>query len=307
MRAEEKRKGVYPMSANVSMKSLLESGVHFGHRTNKWNPLMKPYIFTERNGIHIIDLQQTVKYLDKAYDVVRDMVADGGTILFVGTKRQAQETIQEEAERCGMPYVIQRWLPGTLTNWMTIYQQILELETLEKKRETGQFDKLVKKEILMIDRRIQRLLKNLSGIRYMKTLPDMLFVVDVMREYTAVHEANVKGIPVLSLVDTNCDPSDIDYLIPANDDAIRAIKLLVGKMADAVLEGKDMRKDEEELDEAATLEGASNAEAVRHKVALEEEISDEELLGAATLAKLTNKEDNSDENEDYFDDDEDEK
>lgn len=295
------------MSANVSMKSLLESGVHFGHRTNKWNPLMKPYIFTERNGIHIIDLQQTVKYLDKAYDVVRDMVADGGTILFVGTKRQAQETIQEEAERCGMPYVIQRWLPGTLTNWMTIYQQILELETLEKKRETGQFDKLVKKEILMIDRRIQRLLKNLSGIRYMKTLPDMLFVVDVMREYTAVHEANVKGIPVLSLVDTNCDPSDIDYLIPANDDAIRAIKLLVGKMADAVLEGKDMRKDEEELDEAATLEGASNAEAVRHKVALEEEISDEELLGAATLAKLTNKEDNSDENEDYFDDDEDEK
>ena len=160
---------------------------------------------------------------------------------------------------------------------MTIYQQILELETLEKKRETGQFDKLVKKEILMIDRRIQRLLKNLSGIRYMKTLPDMLFVVDVMREYTAVHEANVKGIPVLSLVDTNCDPGGVDYLIPANDDAIRAIKLLVGKMADAVLEGKDMRKDEEELDEAAVLEGASDAESVRHKVSLEEEISDEAL------------------------------
>ncbi|NMB61090.1 MAG: 30S ribosomal protein S2 [Chloroflexi bacterium] len=295
------------MSANVSMKSLLESGVHFGHRTNKWNPLMKPYIFTERNGIHIIDLQQTVKYLDKAYDVVRDVVAQGGTVLFVGTKRQAQETIQEEAERCGMPYVIQRWLPGTLTNWMTIYQQILELETLEKKRETGQFDKLVKKEILMIDRRIQRLLKNLSGIRHMKTLPDMLFVVDVMREYTAVHEANVKGIPVLSLVDTNCDPSGVDYLIPANDDAIRAIKLLVGKMADAVLEGKDMRKDEEELDEAAVLEGASSAETVRRKVSLEEEISDEELLGAATLAKLTNKDDDSDEDEDYFDEDEDEK
>lgn len=295
------------MSANVSMKSLLESGVHFGHRTNKWNPLMKPYIFTERNGIHIIDLQQTVKYLDKAYDIVRDVVAQGGTVLFVGTKRQAQETIQEEAERCGMPYVIQRWLPGTLTNWMTIYQQILELETLEKKRETGQFDKLVKKEILMIDRRIQRLLKNLSGIRHMKTLPDMLFVVDVMREYTAVHEANVKGIPVLSLVDTNCDPSGVDYLIPANDDAIRAIKLLVGKMADAVLEGKDMRKDEEELDEAAVLEGASSAETVRRKVSLEEEISDEELLGAATLAKLTNKDDDSDEDEDYFDEDEDEK
>jgi small subunit ribosomal protein S2 len=158
----------------------------------------------------------------------------------------------------------------------------------------------------MIDRRIQRLLKNLSGIRYMKTLPDMLFVVDVMREYTAVHEANVKGIPVLSLVDTNCDPGGVDYLIPANDDAIRAIKLLVGKMADAVLEGKDMRKDEEELDEAAVLEGASDAESVRHKVSLEEEISDEELLGAATLAKLTNKDDDSDEDEDHFDDDEDE-
>jgi len=294
------------MSTIISMKALLESGVHFGHRTNKWNPLMKPYIFTERNGIHIIDLQQTVKYLDKAYDVVRDMVAEGGTILFVGTKRQAQETIQEEANRCGMPYVIQRWLPGTLTNWTTIYQQILELETLEKKRETGQFDKLVKKEILMIDRRIQRLLKNLSGIRYMKTLPDMLFVVDVMREYTAVHEANVKGIPVLSLVDTNCDPGGIDYLIPANDDAIRAIKLLVGKMADAVLEGKDMRKDEEELDDAAILEGSSDAESVRRKVSLEEEISDEELLGAATLAKITTKEDESEENDDDFDD-EDEK
>jgi small subunit ribosomal protein S2 len=293
------------MSANISMKSLLESGVHFGHRTNKWHPMMKPYIFTERNGIHIIDLQQTVKYLDKAYDVVRDNVAAGGTILFVGTKRQAQETIQEEAERCGMPYVIQRWLPGTLTNWMTIYQRILELDTLENKRQSGQFDKLVKKEILMIDRRIQRLLKNLSGIRHMKNLPDMLFVVDVMREYTAVHEANLKGIPVVSLVDTNCDPAGIDYLIPANDDAIRAIKLLVGKIADAVLEGKDMRKEEDELEEAAVLEGAQSAEAARRQVSLEEEVSDEELLGASTLAKLTvNKEDETD--EDLFEDDEEE-
>ncbi|MHB8806254.1 MAG: 30S ribosomal protein S2 [Anaerolineaceae bacterium] len=293
------------MSANISMKSLLESGVHFGHRTNKWHPMMKPYIFTERNGIHIIDLQQTVKYLDKAYDVARDNVAAGGTILFVGTKRQAQETIQEEAERCGMPYVIQRWLPGTLTNWMTIYQRILELDTLENKRQSGQFDKLVKKEILMIDRRIQRLLKNLSGIRHMKNLPDMLFVVDVMREYTAVHEANLKGIPVVSLVDTNCDPAGIDYLIPANDDAIRAIKLLVGKIADAVLEGKDMRKEEDELEEAAVLEGAQSAEAARRQVSLEEEVSDEELLGASTLAKLTvNKEDETD--EDLFEDDEEE-
>jgi small subunit ribosomal protein S2 len=294
------------MSANISMKSLLESGVHFGHRTNKWHPMMKPYIFTERNGIHIIDLQQTVKYLDKAYDVVRDTVAEGGTILFVGTKRQAQETIQEEAERCGMPYVIQRWLPGTLTNWMTIYQRILELDNLENKRQSGQFDKLVKKEILMIDRRIKRLLKNLGGIRHMKNLPDMLFVVDVMREYTAVHEANLKGIPVVSLVDTNCDPAGIDYLIPANDDAIRAIKLLVGKIADAVLEGKDMRKEEDELEEAAVLEGAQNAEAARRQVSLEEEISDEELLGASTLAKLTVNKDEDGTDEDLFEDDEEE-
>lgn len=293
------------MSANVSMKSLLESGVHFGHRTNKWNPLMKPYIFTERNGIHIIDLQQTVKYLDKAYDVVRNLVAEGGTVLFVGTKRQAQETILFESERCGMPYVTQRWMPGTLTNWTTIYQQIMELDTLEKKRESGQFDKLVKKEILMIDRRIERLLKNLGGIRHMKTLPDMLFVIDVMREYTAVHEANLKGIPVLSLVDTNCDPTNVDYLIPANDDAIRAIKLLVGKMADAVLEGKDMRKEEDELDQAAVMEGAPDAEAARRKVVLEEEISDEELLGASTLAKLSGAKSDDDDDADDIDDEED--
>jgi small subunit ribosomal protein S2 len=287
------------------MKSLLESGVHFGHRTNKWNPLMKPYIFTERNGIHIIDLQQTVKYLDKAYDVVRNLVAEGGTVLFVGTKRQAQETILFESERCGMPYVTQRWMPGTLTNWTTIYQQIMELDTLEKKRESGQFDKLVKKEILMIDRRIERLLKNLGGIRHMKTLPDMLFVIDVMREYTAVHEANLKGIPVLSLVDTNCDPTNVDYLIPANDDAIRAIKLLVGKMADAVLEGKDMRKEEDELDQAAVMEGAPDAEAARRKVVLEEEISDEELLGASTLAKLSGAKSDDDDDADDMDEEED--
>jgi len=288
------------MSANVSMKSLLESGVHFGHRTNKWDPMMKPYIFTERNGIHIIDLQQTVKYLDKAYDVIRDTVAAGGTVLFVGTKRQAQETIQEEAERCGMPYVVQRWLPGTLTNWMTIYQRIMELDGLETKRQNGQFDKLVKKEILMIDRRIKRLLKNLGGIRHMKNLPDMVFIVDVLRESTAVHEANLKGISVVSLVDTNCNPNGVDYIIPANDDAIRAIKLLVGKIADAVLEGKDMRKEEEELAEAAVLEGAGNGEAAHRQVSLEEEISDEELLGASTLAKITS---NKEEDEDELDND----
>jgi len=290
------------MSANISMKSLLESGVHFGHRTNKWHPFMKPYIFTERNGIHIIDLQQTVKYLDIAYDAIRDRIAEGGTILFVGTKRQAQETIQEEAERCGMPYVTQRWLPGTLTNWTTIYQRILELDNLESKRQSGQFDKLVKKEILMIDRRINRLQKNLSGIRHMKNLPDMLFIVDVMRENTAVHEANLKGIPVVALVDTNCDPGGVDYIIPANDDAIRAIKLLVSKIADAVLEGKAMRKEEEELEEAAIMEGAPSTEKGHREVSLEEEIADEDLLGASTLAKLSLNKESDDEEVDHLED-----
>jgi len=234
------------MSPAVSMKALLESGVHFGHRTNKWNPLMRPYIFTERNGIHIIDLQQTVKLLDDAFNVVRDTVASGGTILFVGTKRQAQETILEEAERCGMPYVNERWLGGTLTNWSTIQQRIIELERLERMFETGEVLKLTKKEGLLIDREIQRLKMRLSGLRTMRRLPDLLFVVDIEREETAVHEANLKDIPVVALVDTNCDPRSIDYVIPSNDDAIRAIKLLIGRIADAVLEGKALRKDEEE-------------------------------------------------------------
>lgn len=275
------------MSADVSMKQLLESGVHFGHRTNKWEPKMKPYIFTERNGIHIIDLQQTVKFLGEAYNFVRDLVAEDKIILFLGTKRQAQETIQEEAERCGMPYVYQRWLPGTLTNWITIFQRIKELERLEEIRDSGKINKLVKKEGLMIERQIKRLLVYLSGIRNLKQLPDALFIVDVMREATAVHEANLKNVPVVAMVDTNCDPDGIDYLIPANDDAIRAIKLLVAKIADAVIEGKALRKEEEELEEAALMEGAEGAEEMRGRIELEEELEDEDLLGAATLAKLT--------------------
>lgn len=180
------------MTLDISMKTLLESGVHFGHRTNRWDPRMKPYIFTERNGIHIIDLQQTVQELVIAYDIVRDKVAEGGTVLFIGTKRQAQETVQMEAERCGMPYVIERWLPGTLTNWMTIHQRIMELERLEKLRDSGEIERLVKKEGLMIERKIKRLLIHLSGIRHMSGVPDMIFVVDISREDTAVHEANLK-------------------------------------------------------------------------------------------------------------------
>jgi len=271
------------MSLNVSMKTLLESGVHFGHRTNRWDPRMKPYIFTERNGIHIIDLQQTVQEMRKVYDIIRDKIADGGNILFVGTKRQAQETIQMEAERCGMPYVIERWLPGTLTNWMTIHQRIIELEQLEKLRDSGEIDRLVKKEGLMIERKIKRLLVHLSGIRHMNGVPDMIFVVDINREDTAVHEANLKKIPVIALVDTNCNPDNIDHLIPCNDDAIRAIKLMTAKMADAVIEGMEMRK-KEEID---TKEPTSKSKFdERSQITIEEEIDDKDLLGEATLQKL---------------------
>ena len=266
---------------NVSMKALLESGVHFGHRTNKWNPKMRPYIFTERNGIHIIDLQQTVRLLDDAYKVVRDTVADGGTILFVGTKRQAQETIQAEAERCGMPYVNQRWLGGTLTNWVTIQQRIVELTRLEKLFETGEVNRLTKKEGLLLQREINRLQTRLSGRRNMKTLPDLLFVVDVEREDTAVREAVSKEIPVIAMVDTNCNPSDIDYVIPSNDDAIRAIKLLIGHMADAVIEGKMMRKDEEIEEEIIPTRSE-----ISRKIEEEEELDDEDLLGESTRAKI---------------------
>jgi len=275
------------MPANISMKALLESGVHFGHRTNKWDPRMRSYIFTERNGIHIIDLQQTVKYLEIAYNVVRDTIANGGTLLFVGTKRQAQETVQEEAIRCGMPYVTERWLPGTLTNWTTISARIMELERLEKMRDSGEINQLIKKEGLLIEREINRLQTTLNGIRNLKKLPDLLFIVDVSHEATAVHEANLKGIPIVAMVDTNCDPSGVDYIIPANDDAIRAIKLLVGKIADAVIEGKSMRK-EEALEEGAVpvAEAVHEVDLNQNHIELEEELDDEDLLGSSTLAKL---------------------
>jgi len=271
------------MSPVVTMKALLESGVHFGHRTNKWNPKMRSYIFTERNGIHIIDLQQTVKLLDEAYQFIRDKVADGGTVLFVGTKRQAQDTIREQAERCGMPYVNERWLGGTITNWFTIQKRIFELERLERMRDSGEIDLLTKKEGLMIEREIERLEKRLSGIRTMKRLPDLLFAVDVNREDTAVHEANLKDIPVVAMVDTNCDPQNIDYIIPSNDDAIRAIKLLVGKIADAVMEGRSIRGKEAEEEEM--LAEPMPAEVSRF-IEDEEELEDEVLLGESTLKHM---------------------
>ena len=259
--------------AAISMKALLETGVHFGHRTRKWNPQMKPYIFTERNGIHIIDLQQTVALLDQAYNLVRDTVAAASVVLFVGTKRQAQESIQKEAERCGMPYVNQRWLGGTLTNWKTIKDRINELKKLEERRDTGDFERLTKKEGLILSREIVKLQDRLGGIRDMARLPNLLFIVDVRREETAVHEANILNVPVIALVDTNCDPSGVDYVIPANDDAIRAIKLLTAKIADAVLEGQAMRKDEP---------GAAEGQDAY----TEREDKEEDLLGPATLAKM---------------------
>ena len=271
------------MSPVVTMKALLESGVHFGHRTNKWNPKMRAYIFTERNGIHIIDLQQTVNLLQDAYDFVRDSVAEGGTILFVGTKRQAQDTIREEAERCGMPYVTERWLGGTITNWFTIQKRIFELERLERMRDSGELDLLTKKEGLMIEREIERLEHRLSGIRNMKRLPDLLFVVDISREDTAVHEANLKDIPVIAMVDTNCDPKNIDYVIPSNDDAIRAIKLLVGKLADAVMEGKAIRSKEAEDDDM--LDEPMPASVSRF-IEDDDELEDDVLLGESTLKHL---------------------
>jgi len=264
------------------MKALLETGVHFGHRTRKWNPRMKPFIFTERNGIHIIDLQQTLEALETTYALIRDRVAARGGVLFVGTKRQAQETIEAEALRCSMPFVNTRWLGGTLTNWRTIRSRIDELESLESRRDAGEFENLTKKEALTLTRRIERLAMRLGGLRTMKALPALLFIVDVRREETAVHEANLLGIPVAALVDTNCDPTGVDYVIPSNDDAIRAIKLLTAKMADAALEGMALRKEEEEEAGMPSEEGAPARRAAPEV----EERTDEELLGEATLAKL---------------------
>jgi small subunit ribosomal protein S2 len=275
--------------AVIPMKALLESGVHFGHRTNKWDPRMKPYIFTERNGIHIIDLQQTSKMLNQAYNVIRDTVANGGTVLFVGTKRQAQETVAEEAARCGMPYVTERWMGGMLTNWSTMHARIQELERLEKMRDTGELDRLTKKEGLLIGRQVTRLTTRLSGTRSMKRRPDLLFIIDVGREEASVHEANLLNIPIVAMVDTNCNPQDIDYVIPSNDDAIRAIKLLVAKVADAVLEGKAMRKEEDEEKPATEAQTKSDKSARRipKVVEVDEELEDNALLGEATLAKMS--------------------
>jgi len=227
----------------VSMKQLLEAGVHFGHQTRRWNPKMKPYIFTERNGIYIIDLQKTVRMIDDAYHHVKQLAADGGKIMFVGTKKQAQDSVQSEAERCGMYYVNQRWLGGMLTNFKTIRNRVNRLIELEKMEEEGTFEVLPKKEVIKLRHEHEKLNKFLSGVRNMRSLPDALFIVDPRKERIAVAEARKLGIPIVAIVDTNCDPDEIDYLIPGNDDAIRAVKLISGRLADAVLEGLEGRQD----------------------------------------------------------------
>ena len=222
----------------VSMKQLLEAGVHFGHQTRRWNPKMAPYIFTERNGIYIIDLQKTVKKLEDAYMAVRDIAADGKEILFVGTKKQAQDSIREEAERCGMPYVNARWLGGMLTNFNTIQRRIKRLEQLKTMEADGTFDMLPKKEVIKHQGEIAKLEKYLGGVKEMKKLPGALFIVDPRKERNAIAEARKLHIPIVAIVDTNCDPDDVDYVIPGNDDAIRAVKLIAGCMADAIIEGR---------------------------------------------------------------------
>ena len=222
----------------ISMKQLLEAGVHFGHQTRRWNPKMKDYIFTERNGIYIIDLSKTVKKIDEAYNFVRDIAMNDGTVLFVGTKKQAQESIEQEAKRCEMFYVNQRWLGGLLTNFKTIQTRIAKLNQINKMEEDGDFELLPKKEVVKLCALREKLMKNLGGIKEMKKLPSCLFVVDPRKEHIAVLEARTLNIPIVAIVDTNCDPDDVDYVIPGNDDAIRAVKLIASKIADAVLEGK---------------------------------------------------------------------
>ena len=224
--------------AVISMKQLLEAGVHFGHQTRRWNPKMAQYIFTERNGIYIIDLQKTVRKIDDAYMFARDVAMEGKSILFVGTKKQAQESIEAEAKRCGMFYVNNRWLGGTLTNFRTIRTRIDRLNAIDAMEKNGQFDVLPKKEVIKLCAEREKLQKNLGGIREMRKLPGALFIVDPRKERIAVAEARALGIPIVAIVDTNCDPDEIDYVIPGNDDAIRAVKLIAGKLADAVLEGK---------------------------------------------------------------------
>ncbi len=262
--------------AVISMKQLLEAGVHFGHQTRRWNPKMKKYIFTERNGIYIIDLQKTVKMVEQAYFFVRDAVMEGKSVLFVGTKKQAQESIEQEAKRCGMFYVSQRWLGGMLTNFNTMRSRIRRLEKIERMEESGEFELLPKKEVIKLRHEHEKLNKNLGGIRDMKELPGVMFVVDPRKERIAIAEARSLGIPIVGIVDTNCDPDEIDCIIPANDDAIRAVKLLSSKIADACLEAKQGEQMEDTSGEPAAQEPKKAEPEAPAEAAADIEISGEE-------------------------------
>ena len=256
--------------AVISMKQLLEAGVHFGHQTRRWNPKMAPYIFTERNGIYIIDLSKTVYKVDEAYEFVKSVAAEGRPVLFVGTKKQAQAAVKDEAERCGMYYVNERWLGGMLTNYKTISSRIKRLAEINKMEEDGTFDALTKKEVIKLNKEAEKLEKYLGGIKSMHGMPGALFVVDPKKEKIAVSEARTLGIPIVGMCDTNCDPDDVDYIIPANDDAIRAVKLIASKMADAVIEGKQG----ESFAEAPAAETEAEPEAEAEAPAEEEKVEE---------------------------------
>ncbi len=274
------------MPFKLTLQDLLEAGCHFGHRSQKWNPKMAPYIFTRRNGIHILDLRQTIVALRQHHEYIVKLVAEGGEVLFVSTKRQAQEIVREQATRCRMPYVTHRWLGGMLTNWRTIRERIDTLKQLEERRDAGEFEQLTKKERLMLQRKIDTLQLRLGGIRGMTRLPKLVFIVDTIREATTVKEANILSIPVLALLDSNSDPDQIDHIIPANDDAMRSIKLLVTAVADAVIEGSTLRESDRD-DEV--VNGAVSSREGRYSLdpgSDSEEDDDERYLGEATLKKL---------------------
>jgi small subunit ribosomal protein S2 len=267
--------------ANISMKELLEAGVHFGHQTKRWNPKMKEYIFGERNGIYIIDLQKTLKMFKEASNFVRDLAAEGKTVMFVGTKRQAQDAIAEEANRCAMYYVNQRWLGGLLTNWVTVQKSVKRLKELDDMATDGRYELLPKKEVIKLERERKHLQANLAGIKEMSRLPDAVFVIDSNKEQIAVREARKLGIPVVAVVDTNCDPSEVDYIIPGNDDALRAIRLFASKIADSVVEGSQAATDKQDaaIRDAAAVSDAAGAVEATGEEATGEDISMEDVLG----------------------------
>jgi small subunit ribosomal protein S2 len=272
--------------ANITMKELLEAGVHFGHQTKRWNPKMKEYIFGERNGIYIIDLQKTLKMFKEASKFVQELASDGRLVLFVGTKRQAQEAIAEEAGRCGMFYINQRWLGGLLTNWVTVQKSVKRLKELDEMATDGRYELLPKKEVVKLERERKHLQANLAGIKHLNRLPDALFVIDSNKEQIAVKEARKLGIPVVAVVDTNCDPSEVDYIIPGNDDALRAIRLFASKIADSIVEGAQFANDKQAAEIAAGISAGAAAAAAKagaqdeaSAAGVAEDVSMEEVLG----------------------------